>query len=78
MASETRTVEVNQQVFEWLCRGAALDGIDAARYLEILVMRDARYIRTREFLEAASPVRVGEDKKPVRADEHPKKTRLAA
>ena len=51
MAGATRTIEINLQVFELACRGAALDRIDVARYLESIVMRDADYIRTREFLE---------------------------
>jgi hypothetical protein len=54
MAGATRTIEINLQVFELACRGAALDQIDVVRYLESIVMRDAEYIRTREFLEGSS------------------------
>jgi len=60
MASGTRIVEINLQVFEVASRGAALDRIDIARYLEILVMRDADYIRTREFLGDAVPERAAD------------------
>ncbi len=72
MASENRTIEISAQVFELLCRGAALDRIEPTRYLEILVMRDARYIRTREFLEGTSSRRPDESKKDK------KEARLAA
>jgi hypothetical protein len=47
----TRNVEIDMKTFEWACRAAALDGIDVARYFEIMVMCDVERIRTREFLE---------------------------
>ncbi len=65
MATETKTIEINAQVFELACRGAALDQVDVARYLECIVMRDADYIRTREFLEG-TPGRVERKKEDAR------------
>jgi hypothetical protein len=58
MATGTRTVEINLQVFEMICRGAALDRIDVATYLECMVMRNADYIKLREFLEGVPPLRL--------------------
>ena len=51
MAIVKRTVEINPQIYDIACRGAALDGIDVARYLEGIVLRDVEHIRTREFIE---------------------------
>jgi hypothetical protein len=51
MAIVKQTVEINPQVYDMACRGAALDGIDVAKYLEGVVLRDAEHIRTREFIE---------------------------
>ena len=66
MARQT-TVTIDPQVYEMACRGAALDGIDVAKYLECFVMRDAEHIRTREFIEEA-----------LRGDEHGNKARFAS
>ncbi len=57
----TRTVEISVEVFELACRGAALDQIDVARYLECVVMREADYIKTREFFEVVPSVPLAEE-----------------
>ncbi len=80
MANETRTVEIKLHVFELACRGAALDQLDVAKYLECMVLRDADYIRTREFVEGAPSVHQKKEDVPA---VHPKKeerrkARLAA
>ncbi len=56
MATGTRTVEINVQVFDLVCRGAALDRVDLTTYLESIVMRHAEYIKSREFMEGVEPL----------------------
>ena len=51
MITESRTVEISADAYSWACRGAALDRVDVATYLEVLVKCDAERIRTGEFLE---------------------------
>ncbi len=57
MTKETRTVEIDLQVYELACRGAALDHVDVAGYLETMVLCDAELIKAREFVEKVSPFR---------------------
>jgi hypothetical protein len=70
MSAGMHRVEIDTKAFEWACRAAALDGIDVARYFEIMVMCDVERIRTREFLER-SP-------RPTTSDAAPDDGRLAA
>jgi hypothetical protein len=60
MAGEKKTVEISAQAFDLACRGASLDRIDVASYLESILMRDAEHIRTRELFEGEPPLRVAD------------------